>query len=359
MARALELAALARGKTSPNPMVGAVVVSGGEIVGEGYHQKAGTPHAEVHALNQAGSRARGGDLYVTLEPCCHFGKTPPCTDAIIEAGIARVFAAVQDPNPLVAGKGVQKLKEAGIKVEVGLLEEEARQLNQAFFKYVQTGRPFVTLKAAMSLDGKIATVSGQSQWITGEEARNRVQWLRLEHDAIMTGIGTVLADDPWLTLRLPGEDKKPLRVVVDSNLRIPVEARLVATASQVPTLVVAAENADQKKAEVLRSAGVEVWELPGEEHRVSLKDLMVRLGERGIVSLLLEGGAELNSGALAEGVVDRLVFFVAPKLIGGRLAPGPVGGRGIAELAQAIQLRDLSCQMVGQDLMITGYPERG
>ncbi|HHW41479.1 MAG TPA: bifunctional diaminohydroxyphosphoribosylaminopyrimidine deaminase/5-amino-6-(5-phosphoribosylamino)uracil reductase RibD [Syntrophomonadaceae bacterium] len=359
MERALELAAMARGRTSPNPLVGAVVVRDGEIVGEGYHQKAGTPHAEIHALRQAGEKAKNAVLYVTLEPCCHYGKTPPCTDAIIRAGIKKAVVAVKDPNPLVAGKGIQALQDAGIEVSLGMLEARARRLNEAFFKYMVERRPFVTLKAAMSLDGKIATSSGDSKWITGVEAREYVHRLRAENDAIMVGIGTVLADDPLLTVRLPGEDRKPLRLVVDSGLRIPLTSRLVRTAREVPTVVAAAKGKCQaEKKEKLESAGVEVWELPEEEGRVGLCSLLEELGKRGVLSVLLEGGSTLNAAALAAGIVDKFIFFYAPKIIGGKGAPGPFGGTGINFLNDAIEIKELSWEKIGSDLMLVCYPAK-
>lgn len=359
MERALKLAALGRGKTSPNPMVGAVVVLNGRVVGEGYHQKAGTPHAEVHALRQAGDKAKGAVLYVTLEPCCHYGRTPPCTEAIIRSGVRRVVVAVEDPNPLVSGKGIQALREAGIEVEVGVLEAEARRLNEAFFKYMLEKRPFVTIKAAMSLDGKIATATGDSKWITGTEAREFVQRLRAESDAIMVGIGTVLADDPLLTVRLAGEEKKPLRVIVDSNLRIPVESQIVSTAHDVPTVVATVEGkCDVKKKKVLEDAGVEVWQLPGDNGRVRLRSLLEELAKKEVLSVLLEGGATLNAAALAAGVVDKLVFFYAPKIIGGSDAPGPFGGKGVDEIKRAIMVEELRWEKIGEDLMVIGYPAK-
>jgi len=359
MRRALELAALARGKTSPNPLVGAVVVKDGVIVGEGYHRKAGTPHAEVIALQEAGARAKGADLYVSLEPCCHYGRTPPCTKAIIEAGIKRVVVACEDPNPLVAGKGIEILRQAGITVDVGVLREEARRLNEVFFKYITTGRPFVTLKAAMSLDGKIATFTGDSKWITGEQARQYAHQMRAEHDAVMVGIGTVLADDPLLTVRLPGEDRRPLRVIVDSRLRIPLESRIVLTAKGFPTVVAAVRHeGNQGKKKSLEERGVEVWELPADRGRVDLKALLGELGKREVTSVLLEGGATLNASALEAGVVDKFVFFIAPKIIGGSRAPGPVGGNGAKKIEDAWLVSELEFTKVGEDLMITCYPRR-
>lgn len=357
MARALELASLARGKTSPNPLVGAVVVRDGAVVGEGYHLRAGTPHAEVHALRQAGERAGGATLYVNLEPCCHYGRTPPCTGGIIEAGIARVVVAAADPNPRVSGRGIQALRQAGIEVETGVLEAEARRLNEAFFKHIVSGLPFVTLKAAMSLDGKIATSSGESKWITGPESRSLVQRLRLENDAVLVGIGTVLADDPLLTVRLPGEDKKPLRVVADSSLRIPPESRLVQTARDHPTVVAGVEGlCPPGKRKMLIDRGVAVWDLPGADGQVDVRALLQSLGSRDVAGLLLEGGSSLNASFLKAGAVDKYVFFVAPRIIGGGTAPGPFGGAGAEILAEAPRLTALECRVAGADLVITGYP---
>ncbi|KUK36385.1 MAG: diaminohydroxyphosphoribosylaminopyrimidine deaminase [Thermacetogenium sp.] len=357
MSRALELAALGKGKTSPNPMVGAVVVRDDLIIGEGYHMKAGTPHAEVHALRAAGDLAKGSTLYVTLEPCCHYGKTPPCTEAIIKAGIQKVVVATCDPNPLVAGKGIRSLKEAGIEVQVGIMEEEAQRLNEAFFKYIRTGLPYVVLKVAMSLDGKIATCSGDSKWITGEKARLKVQHLRAESDAVMVGIGTVLADDPLLTVRLPGESKRPLRVIVDSSLHLPVDSQLVQTAGEAPVVVAAVPGKYQKdKKLLLEKRGVEVLDMPGEDGMVSIEELLQELGRRGVMTLLLEGGATLNASALQADIVDKFVFFLSPLIIGGKNAPGAFGGSGFDTLDKALRLESLKIERVGEDFLISGYP---
>ncbi len=359
MRRALELAALGRGKTSPNPLVGAVVVKDGVIVGEGYHKKAGTPHAEVIALQEAGARAKGADLYVNLEPCCHYGRTPPCTKAIIEAGVKRVVVACEDPNLLVAGKGIEILRQAGIAVEVGVLEEEARRLNEVFFKFITTRRPFVTLKVAMSLDGKIATFAGDSKWITGEQARCYAHQMRAEHDAVMVGIGTVLTDDPLLTVRLPGESKQPWRLIVDSRLRIPLESRIALTSGKFPTIVATVQHqGSREKKKLLEERGIEVWELPADRGRVDLNALLEELGRKEITSVLLEGGATLNASALEAGVVDKFVIFVAPKIIGGSRAPGPIGGLGVERIEDAWLVSNLEFSRVGEDLMITCYPRK-
>ncbi|MDN5348040.1 MAG: diaminohydroxyphosphoribosylaminopyrimidine deaminase [Clostridia bacterium] len=356
MQRALELARLGLGRTSPNPAVGAVVVSRGEVVGEGYHQKAGTPHAEIHALQAAGSRAKGATLYVTLEPCCHFGRTPPCTKAIIAAGIRRVVAAMPDPNPRVSGKGLAELREAGLEVEVGVLAQEAQELNEAFIKYITSGRPWVTMKMAVSLDGKIATFTGASRWITGPESRLKAHQMRDTHDVVLVGIGTVLADDPLLTTRLPGgRGRDAARVILDSRLRIPLEARVVRLASPAPTLVATTAAAPPEKLAILQGKGVEVLILPSEEGRVSWPALLEALAARGWTSILIEGGAEVNASALAAGVVDKVVAFIAPKIIGGRSAPGAVGGEGAALPDCAWQLERIKLDRCGDDIMLTGY----
>lgn len=357
MKRALALAARAAGRTSPNPLVGAVVVNNGRIVGEGYHRQAGTPHAEVHALRQAGELARGATLYVNLEPCSHFGRTPPCCDAIIAAGISRVVTAMVDPNPLVAGRGLSRLADAGIAVECGIMEEPARELNEVFIKFITTGRPFVVMKSAISLDGKTATASGHSFWVTGEEARGQVHRLRNTYDAVMVGIGTVLADNPLLTTRLPAgeEGRDPIRVVVDSGLRLPPASRVINPDSSAPLLVATTSRAPSDRRRELARLGVEVLVLPEQSGRVSLEHLMAALGERNITGVLLEGGATLNASALEAGLVDKLVVFIAPKLVGGSAAPGMIAGRGCSRMDQAWELKQPVLSQVGSDYMIVGY----
>ncbi|MBE3580753.1 MAG: bifunctional diaminohydroxyphosphoribosylaminopyrimidine deaminase/5-amino-6-(5-phosphoribosylamino)uracil reductase RibD [Thermoanaerobacteraceae bacterium] len=357
MRRALELARRGLGRTAPNPAVGAVVVRSGEIVGEGYHQRAGSPHAEVHALREAGDRARGSTLYVTLEPCCHYGKTPPCTEAIIAAGVKKVVAAMIDPNPKVAGRGLRRLREAGVEVEVGLLEKEARRLNEAFIKYMTTGLPWVTLKMALTLDGKIATRTGASRWITGEVSRRKAHELRNTYDAVLVGIGTVLADDPELTTRLPG-GRDPVRVILDSRLRLPLNARVVNLKSSAPTLVATTEEAPQERREELARAGIETMVLPAKEGRVSWPALLENLARRQITSVLVEGGAEVNGSALAHGVVDRVIAFIAPKIFGGREAPGAVAGLGVCRPEEAWELEEVEVEPSGEDIMITGLISR-
>lgn len=356
MERALALAARGRGRTSPNPMVGAVVVKDGAIVGEGYHARAGADHAEVVALVAAGAAAQGATLYVTLEPCCHHGRTPPCVEPIIAAGIARVVAAVQDPNPLVGGGGLARLRGAEIAVEVGLLAAETARLNEAFFAYVTTGRPFVILKAAASLDGRIATRAGESRWITGEAARRRVHELRNEVGAVLVGIGTVLRDDPLLTTRLGILDQRdPVRIVVDSLARLPPQAKVINRSSAAPTLAAVSAEAPRARIEALERLGVRVLEVEGSPKRVPLHRLMEALGKLEITSLMIEGGAEINASALRDGIVDKVLLFLAPILVGGRGAPGVVGGEDIGRLADAVRLRDVRVERVGEDILVEGY----
>lgn len=352
---ALALAAKARGRTSPNPMVGAVVVKDNQIVGQGYHARAGTPHAEVLALAEAGTAARGATLYVTLEPCCHHGRTPPCTEAVIAAGVTRVVVAMLDPNPLVAGGGIRRLREAGVEVVTGIMEEDALALNEIYIKYITTGLPFVTAKAAISLDGKIATRSGKSQWITGPEARAYGHCLRDWHDAIMVGIGTVRADNPSLTTRLAaGEGRDPVRVILDSMANTPPGAHVLARQSEAPAIIAVTAGAPPEKLEALRRAGAEVL-VVNEGPRVDLPALIKILGRRGITSLLLEGGAAVHGAAFAAGIVDKVVWFIAPKIIGGREAPGPVGDPGVDDLSQAAGLARLKVSRLGSDFCIEGY----
>ncbi|GIV20005.1 MAG: riboflavin biosynthesis protein RibD [Armatimonadota bacterium] len=355
MRRALALAR--RGFTAPNPMVGAVLVKEGRVVGEGYHRRAGMPHAEVEALRRAGENARGATLYVTLEPCSHWGRTPPCADALIEAGVRCVYAAMQDPNPQVAGRGFQKLREAGIEVQVGVLEEQARQLNEIFVKYHTTGMPFVTVKAAMSLDGKIATHTGDSKWITDEPARRLAHRLRAQHDAVLVGIGTVLQDDPLLTVRLP-RLREPLhrwRVVVDSRLRCPEEAQVLRVEDS-PTLIATTESASPEKVARLRERGVQVEVLPDEGGRVDLGALMKLLAHRGVTGVFCEGGGTLIASLLAKRLVDKVVFFYAPCIIGGQAAPTAVEGEGYACVEGCLRLDRVYWRRVGRDRMVQAYP---
>jgi len=359
MRRALDLAARARGRTSPNPMVGAVLVKDGQLIGEGFHAYAGSDHAEVAALRDAGPAARGATLYVSLEPCCHYGRTPPCVDQILQAGIRRVVAACEDPNPAVSGKGIAALRAAGLSVDVGVLAEETERLNEAFFTHVRTGRPFVTLKVAASLDGKIATRTGESRWITGESARRRVHQLRNEMDAVLVGIGTVLRDDPLLTTRLGIADQRdPIRVVVDNLARLPLRAKAVNRASTAPTILAVSQMAPRTKLEALEREGVQVIVVESSPRRVSLERLIEALGKRGILSVMIEGGAEINASALREGIVDKVLVFLAPILIGGKSTPTAVGGDGIESLTQAVRLRDVRIERFDGDILVEGYIQR-
>ena len=352
MREALRIARNAEGRTSPNPLVGCVVVRDGKIIAEGWHRKAGTPHAEIHALNMAGELARGATLYVTLEPCSHFGRTPPCARAIVDAGIKKVFAAMTDPNPKVAGRGVEILRSAGIEVEVGLLEDEARRLNEVFLKFITERSPFVTLKFACSLDGKIATVGGQSQWISCEASRKFSHHLRDVNDGILVGVGTVLADNPSLTTRLV-EGKNPVRIVVDSNARTPLDAKVVMD-GQSKTFVAVTTNAPPEKISALKNRGVEII-TAGDGARVDLKILMRELADREITSVLVDGGGTINFAMLNAGLVDKIFAFVAPKIIGGKNALTAVAGDGFLKLTDAVELTNFSAEKIGDDILLSGY----
>jgi diaminohydroxyphosphoribosylaminopyrimidine deaminase/5-amino-6-(5-phosphoribosylamino)uracil reductase len=353
MRRALELAERGRGHVEPNPLVGAVVVRDGQCVGEGWHERYGQAHAEVNALNAAGERARGASLYVTLEPCCHHGKTPPCTDAILKAGITRVVAAMADPFPQVSGKGAERLRAAGVKVEIGLGEEQARRLNAPYLHLLATGRPYVTAKWAMTLDGKIATAAGDSKWISNEHSRRRVHELRGRMDGIVVGIGTALADDPLLTARPPGP-RTPVRIVLDSRGRLPVASQLARTARDVPTLVVTAQGLPEEMAGPLREAGCEVLALPAERGRPRLEALLDELGRRRLTNLLVEGGSEVLGSFLDAGAVQEVYVFIAPLLAGGAEARTPVGGAGARAVADALRLGEWQAERVEGDLLIRG-----
>ncbi|GAB4350572.1 MAG: bifunctional diaminohydroxyphosphoribosylaminopyrimidine deaminase/5-amino-6-(5-phosphoribosylamino)uracil reductase RibD [Candidatus Abyssubacteria bacterium] len=360
MARALELAEKGRGFTSPNPMVGAVIVKDGRVIAEGYHQRFGEAHAEVNALRQAGEAARGATLYVTLEPCCHFGKTPPCTRAVIEAGVTRVVMAMEDPHPRVAGKGRAELERAGIAVETGVLEDRARRLNEWFSKYVTTGMPFFTAKAAMTLDGKIATRTGHSRWITGEAAREYVHWLRAGVDAVMVGSRTVEADDPLLTTRMGAVEngRDAVRVIVDGDARCSPARRVFGLKSAGATVVAVKTTANEERKRALRNAGADVVEIEPRGDKVDLVELARLLGARSIASVLVEGGGGLLAAALEAGIIDKVLFFVAPKIIGGKDAPTPVEGVGVERMDDAIRVGNVSVRRFGDDVLIEAYVER-
>ena len=358
MRRALELARKGEGHTSPNPMVGCVVVKDGRIISEGYHEKYGEFHAERNALTRCTEDTAGADLYVTLEPCCHQGKTPPCTDIIIEKKIARVFVGSMDSNPLVAGKGVQILRDHGIYVETGILDAECRKLNEVFYHYIATKTPFVVMKYAMTLDGKIACATGDSKWVTGEIARTQVHRMRGRYRGIMVGIGTVLADDPMLNCRVEG-GVDPVRLICDSNLHIPTESQIVKTASDIETIVACSQEAleserKQEKIRRLKEAGIQIIGTEG-AHGVNLVELMKKLGGQNIDSILLEGGGTLNASALEDGIVNKVYAYIAGKLIGGMDARSPVEGMGIDRMADAITLQNVEIEKLGDDFCIVGY----
>ena len=350
MAEAIRLARNAQGRTSPNPMVGAVIVKAGRIIAEGWHRKAGTPHAEIHALNMAGELAKNSTMYVTLEPCSHYGRTPPCANKIVDAEISRVVVAMQDPNPLVAGRGIKILRDAGITVDVGILEEDARRLNEIFIKYITQKIPFVSAKFASTLDGKIATVTGESQWISGEDSRKFTHHLRDIHDAIMVGIGTVLADNPSLTTRLDN-GKNPVRIIVDSHARTPIDAKIL-TDKQAPTIIAVANSAPAEKISALKNLGAEI--IFAGNSQVDLKILMQELGRREITSILLEGGGTLNFSMIRAGLVDKFYAFIAPKILGGKNALTPVEGAGFEKISDAVELENLTAEKIGADILISG-----
>ena len=351
MELALKLAKKGLGRTSPNPMVGCVVVKDGKIVTEGYHHIYGDFHAERVALNKCEEDLTGADMYVTLEPCCHQGKTPPCTDIIIERGIGRVFIGAMDPNPKVAGKGAQILRDHGIQVETGILEKECLELNEVFMHFITRNIPYIAMKYAMTMDGKIATYTGDSKWVTGEEARKHVHQLRKRYSSIMVGIGTVLIDDPMLNCRIEtGVD--PIRVICDSHLRIPMESQIVKTAKHIPTIVAHAVH-DEEKEKRLKEAGVDLI-FSSVDGQVDFCDLVKKMAKRGIDSILIEGGGTFHGTVLKSGLVDRIYCYMAPKLIGGKEAKSPVEGDGFSLMKEAVEIDDTEIIKVGRDICITG-----
>ncbi|HHT06836.1 MAG TPA: bifunctional diaminohydroxyphosphoribosylaminopyrimidine deaminase/5-amino-6-(5-phosphoribosylamino)uracil reductase RibD [Hydrogenispora sp.] len=361
MRMALELAARGRGLVSPNPMVGAVVVKDGRVLGQGYHKEAGGRHAEVYALAEAKGETEGATVYVNLEPCCHFGRNPPCTNQLIAAGITRVVVAVTDPNPRVSGAGLRELEENGIEVTTGVLAEEARRLNEVFFKYITTGLPFVSIKAAVSLDGKIATRTGNSRWISGEESRRRGHELRRAADAIVVGVGTVIKDDPLLNVRLPvlqdkAKTKHPLRLILDTRARIPLTAKVIKENPE-QTVIVTGSDPPAHKVEKLTAAGVRIWTLPLRRGRVSLPALLAKAGEERLSSLLVEGGGEVNAAFLGENLVDKVYLFLAPRIIGGASAPTWVEGEGVDQVVKGSHWRNAGLTELGNDLLLEYYPE--
>lgn len=356
MARALQLALRGAGHTRPNPMVGAVLVKDGRIIGEGWHKQYGGPHAEVNAFASATEDPEGAALYVSLEPCSHYGKTPPCADLIIRKKVARVVAALEDPNPLVSGRGFRKLRANGIRVTVGVLAEEARHINDVFLTYVTRKRPFVLYKAAMSLDGKIACHTGESQWISSEKSREEVQRLRGILSGIMVGAGTVIADNPRLTCRME-EYENPARIIVDGKLRIPLESRIFHEPGR--NIILTTSEASLEKKKALENLGVELIEADSEEPgKVDLKSAMLALGIKGIDGILLEGGPTLAASALEAGIIDAVRFYIAQKIIGGREAPSPFAGTGAAHMNEVVPLTDAVYGTSGDDLWIQAYIQR-
>ena len=356
MERALELAGKGCGRTAPNPMVGAVIVKDGRIIGEGYHEQYGGLHAERNALASCRESPEGAVMYVTLEPCCHYGKQPPCVDAVLEAGIRRVVVGAGDPNPLVSGKGIRILRQHGIEVTEHVLEGKCRKLNEVFFHYIQTGSPFVVMKYAMTMDGKIACFTGESRWVTGEEARAHVHLQRGRYSAVMAGVGTVLADDPLLTCRAQG-GRNPVRIICDSRLRTPLTSKIVRTAENVPTILATCCE-DQERQQPYKKAGCRILTTVPKNGHIDLEALMRRLGLERIDSILLEGGSTLNWSALESGIVSRIQAYVAPKLFGGEGAKTPVGGLGFPSPAEAVVLKNSVITRLGGDFLIESEVEQ-
>ncbi len=359
MKLALTLALKGRGTTSPNPMVGAVVVKNGKVVGKGYHRRAGGPHAEVNALKDSGRNAFGSTLYVALEPCCLAGKTPPCVDLIVAKGVGKVVVATRDPNPLNNGRGIRLLRSRGIEVKVGTLKDEAKRINEVFFKFIAKGLPFVIVKIAQTLDGKIATITGDSKWITGEAARRYVHRLRSQVDAIMVGVKTILRDDPLLTSRLPRHrsiNHAPIKVIVDSRLKVPPTSRIFSDRSPAPTIIATTRFAYKNRIKELEAKGARVLVTKDKDGRVQLKSLVKELARFDITSLLVEGGGSVIASALQGRIVDKVLFFIAPKIVGGKYALTSVEGAGIKKIDRAIRLRDVAIRRFGSDILIEGYP---
>ncbi|MEH6889669.1 bifunctional diaminohydroxyphosphoribosylaminopyrimidine deaminase/5-amino-6-(5-phosphoribosylamino)uracil reductase RibD [Bacillus sp. JJ864] len=355
MALALQLAKNTAGQTSPNPMVGAVVVKDGNIIGVGSHLRAGTEHAEVHALRMAGENAHGATVYVTLEPCSHHGKTPPCCDFLIAKNVKRVVVAVLDSNPLVSGQGVKRLQEAGIDVTIGVLEKEAKELNRYFFHYMRTKRPFVTLKTAMSLDGKIATRTGESKWITGEEARANVHRYRHTHDAILVGVNTIITDNPHLTTRLVNGGKSPIRIVLDTHLRTPLSSHVI-TNGETPTWVIVGSDVSKEKISKFQSDMVSVLQM--KTNHIEINELLDLLGEKNILSLFVEGGQTVHASFLEAKCFQELITYISPKLIGGKEAPTCFGGNGFTQLENALTLHIQSMEQIGDDIKVVATPRK-
>lgn len=355
MQLALNLASATKGQTSPNPVVGAIVVKNGKVIGMGAHLKRGEAHAEVIALQMAGNEAENADVYVTLEPCSHYGKTPPCAELLIEKRVKRVVIATEDPNEQVSGQGIEKLKQAGIQVETGILQEKAEWLNRHFFHYIRTGQPYVTLKTAASLDGKTATRTGESKWITGEAARLAGHDLRHTHDAILVGVETVMADDPSLTVRRPNGGIHPIRVIVDRHLRTPLSSKMIQD-KEAPVWILCTKEADEEKKRQLENRGVQVFSFPS--INIDVRDVLTFLGKKEITSLYVEGGATVHASFVENHLFQEIVCFIAPKIIGGRDAPSVIGGEGIASMEEITSLDIVSLDRVGEDIQIVAIPKK-
>lgn len=354
MKRALELAMKGIGMVNPNPMVGAVIVKDNKVIGEGFHEKYGHAHAERNAVKNAVEDIEGATVYVTLEPCAHYGKTPPCVDLLIEKKVRKVVIGMLDPNPLVAGKSIKKLKENNIEVKVGVKEKECRKLNEVFIKYITTKKPFVIMKAGISIDGKIATSSGESKWITSERSRLHSHELRNRMSGIMVGINTVLSDDPSLTYRGEHKGKDPLRIIIDSTLKVPFESKVIKYNNN-NTIVACVENTDLIKKEKLEKMGVKIIETKSKKGKVDLQEVVEKLGKEKIDSILLEGGGTLNFSALKEGIVDKVRFYIAPKIIGGENSKNSVSGQGFYNLDDCVNLKDMSYEQMGNEMVVEGY----
>lgn len=352
---ALDIARKGEGYTSPNPMVGAVVVKNGKIIGKGYHRKYGEKHAEICALESANVSTKGASLYVTLEPCNHYGKTPPCVPYIVKRGIKRVVIAMMDPNPIVSGRGVKALKAEGIEVSIGVLKEEAENLNEIFIKYITTGLPFVIMKTAMTLDGKIASSTRKKEYILCKESLLEVHKLRWKIDSILVGINTILNDNPQLTARVGGRVKYPYRIILDTNLKIPKNAKVCLQAKDGKTIIVSGEKVYEKKLKSLESLGCKIIKTKiNDKGQILLKDLVEQLSKMNISSILIEGGSEVNFSALKEGIIDKVIIFIAPKIVGGRTAPTLVGGEGVSSVKEAFRVGNMKINKIGDDIMIEG-----
>ncbi len=355
MRRALKLAERGGGYVNPNPQVGAVIVKDGEVIGEGYHEKFGGPHAEAKALEEAGESAEGAILYVTLEPCVHYGKTPPCAERIIESGLARVEVAIKDPNPKVSGKGLDRLREEGIEVSLGLLEDDARETNEIYFHYEKTGRPFVLLKLAMTLDGKIATRTGDARWISSESSRELVHELRARYSAVGVGANTVKSDDPRLNVR-DADGPDGARFIFDSKGKTPTNSRIFSLSSSAPTILATGENVSETQLKKYEEAGAKVWQIGTDQDKLNLESLLERMGEHGYDSLLVEGGGEIAWSFLDRNLVDKIRFFYSPKIIGGIEAVPSVGGKGRARVENGLAVERLTVERFGEDVSLIGYP---